>query len=86
MDLYVGTFKAMFTVEYSDTGSALRCSEEQTYIYFTDLLDECEGMSIRNSCGVTDINVLQTMILKNVLWKTSAFFFWSQVHPSCWLV
>lgn len=37
-------FKAMFRVEYSHSGSVMRGSEEQTYIYFIDFLDECEGM------------------------------------------
>ena len=33
----------MFSVDYADNGSVLRCYEEQTYIYFMDFLDECEG-------------------------------------------
>ena len=33
----------MFTINYADNGSIMRCSEEQTYIHFMDFLDECEG-------------------------------------------
>lgn len=40
----IGTFKAMFAVEFSDNESMRRGSEEQTYIFFSDFLDECEGM------------------------------------------
>lgn len=40
---FLGTFKARFTVNYADSGSIVRCSEEQTYIFFMDFLDECEG-------------------------------------------
>ena len=36
----------MFTVDFADVGSVLRSSEEQTYIYFMDFLDECEGQII----------------------------------------
>ena len=34
----------MFTANYADTGSIMRCSEEQTYIYIIDFLDQCEGI------------------------------------------
>ena len=33
----------MFTVNYADSGSRVQRSEEQTYIFFMDFLNECEG-------------------------------------------
>lgn len=38
--------KTTFTVKYSDKGTIYRPAEEQTYVYFVDFLDVCEGKSI----------------------------------------
>jgi hypothetical protein len=36
--------KALFKAEYAEPGSMRRPAEEETYIYFCDFLDECEGI------------------------------------------
>ena len=36
---------SMFVIRYAEKGSNERPSEEQTYIHFTDFLDQCYGMS-----------------------------------------
>ena len=30
--------------EFSDKGSNVRAKEEQTYVFFVDFMDECEGV------------------------------------------
>lgn len=60
--------KAMFTAVYSDMGTWKRQAEEQTYIYFSDFLDECEceGMDIiMNPCYCnTYVNCLIIIIMQ----------------------
>ena len=41
--IILGQIKSMFEVEYSELGSRKRHTEEQTYIFFSDFLDQCEG-------------------------------------------
>ena len=44
------------TVRYSESGSNEREKEEQTYIFFVDYLEECEGgmaMYMNNDVGTT---------------------------------
>lgn len=43
VSFYIELIKALFQVEYSTQGSYHRPKEEQTYIFFVDFLDECEG-------------------------------------------
>ena len=39
------SIKELVVVNFSEKGSVLCSHEEQTYIYFTDILDECMGES-----------------------------------------
>jgi hypothetical protein len=36
--------KTLFKVKFSEKGSNVRAMEEQTYVFFVDFMDECEGM------------------------------------------
>ena len=42
--IFSGDIMAILKAEYSEQGSLRKPEEEQTYIYFSDFLDECEGM------------------------------------------
>ena len=35
--------KTLFKVKFSEKGSNVRAKEEQTYVFFVDFMDECEG-------------------------------------------
>ena len=41
---HAADLKALFKAEYAEPGSMRRPTEEETYIYFCDFLDECEGI------------------------------------------
>ena len=50
--IFTDFFPKMFTdVKYSDLGSNACIVEEQAYMYFVDLLEECEDMFHSEVCG-----------------------------------
>ena len=42
---YIDDLKGLLKVKFADRGSLIRPSQEATYIYFVDFLEECESMS-----------------------------------------
>ena len=46
MTLYAERMKSLFKVKFSEKGSNVRAMEEQTYVFFVDFMDECEGMHV----------------------------------------
>ena len=73
--IFLGGIKNLLTAEYSEQGSP---SEEQTYIYFSDFLDECEGtLSMKLGYLEFFIVTLSQMDLCRVQFQMFAFFFWS---------
>ncbi len=44
----------MIRVQFSEKGSNMRAKEEQTYIYFVDFVDECQGWSVLISFNMHD--------------------------------
>lgn len=40
----VAMLKAMFSTSFSDPSEPSRAKEEESYIYFGDFLDSCEGI------------------------------------------
>ena len=75
----------MFSVDYADNGSVLRCYEEQTYIYFMDFL---EVRHIINALLLYNVTIthwfclLQKRTLNGAPWKIYVYFFWSQLSPT----
>ena len=43
MDVEIGMLKTLFHIEFGFEGSNDRAKEEQTWVYFGDFLDECDG-------------------------------------------
>lgn len=50
--------KSLFKVKFSEKGSNVRVKEEQTYVFFVDFIDECEGMHAYNYFYVTQNLIL----------------------------
>ena len=44
--LYAERIKSLFKVQFSEKGSNVRAMEEQTYVFFVDFMDECEGIHV----------------------------------------
>ena len=42
----VAVLKALFNTSFSDVSEPSRTKEEESYIYFGDFLDSCEGILI----------------------------------------
>lgn len=40
---FLDEVKHLFTVQFSEVGTNARQLEEQTWIHFTDFIDECQG-------------------------------------------
>ncbi len=51
---FLRLFKSMIRVQFSEKGSNMRAKEEQTYIYFVDFVDECQGWSVLISFNMHD--------------------------------
>ena len=43
VSIFEDSFRSLFHVKFSEKGSNMRAKEEETYIYFVDFLDECQG-------------------------------------------
>ena len=42
--MHAERMKSLFKAKFSEKGSNVRAMEEQTYVFFVDFMDECEGM------------------------------------------
>lgn len=75
--LHTGQLKGMFVKSFSDVGTSKRQAEEQSFIYFSDFLDECEG--IKHVCMFFYLHLCKNFFCRRLImhsiWRLY-FFFW----------
>ena len=66
-DIYSDVIQSLFDVQFSESGTTARVEEEETYMYFVKLLNECEGNKNRFFSLTIDSNDPDHLTLEEIL-------------------